>query len=70
MSFESDMEDIYGIAPLAKRGEAADRLRNILNKYKQGSNCKYDWYIINDSCIAWLIFRFDSYDTTYLTCAR
>ena len=64
------MEDVFGMAPMAKRGEAADRLRNILNKYKQGSNCKYDWLIINDSCISWLIFRFDSYDSTYLTYAR
>ena len=43
-SLQSDLEDAFGPAygnQFSKRGEAADRLRNILNKYKQGSNCKY-----------------------------
>ena len=44
-SLLSELEDAMGATygnQFAKRGEAADRLRNILNKYKQGSNCKYD----------------------------
>ena len=48
LSFQSDLEDAFGPAykaKFSKRGEAADRLRNILNKYKQGSNCKYDSFL-------------------------
>ena len=68
-SLQSELEEALGPAygqQFAKRGEAADRLRNILNKYKQGSNCKYDSIlcIINDSCLAWLIFRY--HECTYL----
>lgn len=68
-SLLSELEEALGSAyaqQFSKRGEAADRLRNILNKYKQGSNCKYDSIlcIINDSCLAWLIFRY--HECTYL----
>merc|ERR1712156_401552 len=36
--FDKRSDDVLGATGFGKRGEAADRLRNILNKYKQGSN--------------------------------